>query len=68
MAGIKVREGYASGGIDSGLGFFMGAENAMFTYGAIDAANHLPEELLSPSKKVKNYGGAGRQCSGAADS
>ena len=31
---------------------FMGAANAMFTYGAIDSATHLAEELPSPSKNV----------------
>jgi choline transport protein len=39
-------------GWNTGLGFFMGAANAMFTYGAIDAATHLAEELPSPSKNV----------------
>lgn len=39
-------------GWSAGLGFFMGAANAMFTYGAIDSATHLAEELPSPSINV----------------
>jgi choline transport protein len=39
-------------GWNPGLGFIMGSANSMFTYGAIDAATHMAEELPSPSINV----------------